>query len=148
MPTLPETIIGQTCECQDVTCAEIEAAAKDVKEWLKLKMTSGSCSTGLVYQLAGHYRRMPQMFCNRLLLADVHAVFDQIGKLEKTPLTRAVPTKPAEPLAGPLKGLWHSIGSKPAFWRPTCSTRPKSMARCLSGNTSTRLSAVIVGSAN
>jgi hypothetical protein len=108
MPPLPETIIGETCEGQEVSCAKIEAAAKDVKEWLKLKMTSGSCSTGLVCQLAGHYCRMPQMFGNRLLLVDIHAVFDQIGKLEKAPLTRAVPTKPAEPFtAGPLKGLWH-----------------------------------------
>jgi hypothetical protein len=108
MPPLPETIIGNTCEGRDVTWAEIEAAANDVREWLKLKMTSGSCSTGLVYQLAGHYCRMPQMFGDRLLLVDIHAVFDQIGKLEKAPLTRAAPTKPAEPFtAGPLKGLWH-----------------------------------------
>lgn len=52
MPRLPETIIGETCEGQDVTWAEIEAAAEDVREWLDLKMTSGSYSTGLVYQLA------------------------------------------------------------------------------------------------
>ena len=108
MPPLPETIIGQTCEHQDVTWAEIEAAAKDVREWLKLKMTSGSCSTGFVYQLARHYCRMPQMFGDRLLLVDIHAVFDQIGELEKAPLTRAASTKRAEPFtAGPLKGLWH-----------------------------------------
>jgi hypothetical protein len=108
MPPLSNTLIGETCEGLAVTCVEIEAAAKDVKEWLKLKMTSGSCSTGLVCQLARHYCRMPQMFGNRCLLVDIHAVFDQIGKLEKAPLTRAVPTKPAEPFrAGPLKGLWH-----------------------------------------
>jgi hypothetical protein len=46
------------------------------------------------------------MFGDRLLLVDVHAVFDQIGRLEKAPLTRGEPLKP-EPLKGPLKGLFH-----------------------------------------
>jgi hypothetical protein len=102
----PRTVVGKTCEGQDVTWAEIELAVKDVKEWLELKMTSGSTSTGLVHQIARHYCRIPQMFGDRLLLVDVHAVFDQIGRLEKAPLTRGAPLKP-EPLRGPLKGLWH-----------------------------------------
>jgi hypothetical protein len=108
MPPLPETIFGKTYEGQDVTWAKIEAAAEDVRGWLKLKMTSGSCSTGLICQLAAHCCRIPRMFGNRLLLVDVHAVFNKIGELEKAPLTRVVSTKPAEPfMAGPLKGLWH-----------------------------------------
>jgi propanediol dehydratase large subunit len=48
----PETVVGKTCEGEDVTWAKIELAANEVNEWLKLKMTSGSSSTGLVYQLA------------------------------------------------------------------------------------------------
>ncbi len=116
MQPLPETIIGKTCEGQDVTWAKIEAAAKDVREWLKLKMTSGSCSTGLVYQLATHYCRIPQMFGDRLLLVDVHAVFDQIGELEKAPFTRVAPTKAAKPFtAGPLKGLWRKHWFQASF---------------------------------
>ena len=107
MPPPPETIVGKTCEGQDVTWPEIEAAAADVREWLNLKMTSGSCSTGFVYQLARHCCRIPQMFGDLSLLVDIHAVFDQIGGLEKSPLARAAPTKRAGPLAGPLKGLWH-----------------------------------------
>lgn len=103
-----ESIIGESCEGQDVSWAQIEAAAKEVREWLELKLTSGSCSTSLVYQLAGHYCRMPQFFGNRVLLVDIHAVFDQIGQLEKSKLTRTVPTKPATMFTkGPLKGLWH-----------------------------------------
>lgn len=115
MPPLPETIIGKTCEDKDATWAEIEAAAKDVREWLRLKMTSGSCSNGLVDQLAAHYCRIPQMFGARLLI-DVHAVFDQVGNLEKAPLTRVVPTKPAKPFtAGPLKGLWRKHWFQASF---------------------------------
>jgi hypothetical protein len=57
-PIPPEAIIGKTCEGQEVTWAEIEAASKDVREWFKLKTTSGSCSIGLAYQLAAHYRRI------------------------------------------------------------------------------------------
>jgi hypothetical protein len=116
MPLLPETIIGKTCEGHDVTWAKIEAAVKDVREWLKLKTTSGSCSTGLVYQLAAHYCRIPQMFGDRLLLVDVHTVFDQIGELEKAPLTRAAPTKAAKPFTtGPLKGLWRKPWFQASF---------------------------------
>ena len=116
MPPPPGTIIGKTCEGQDVTWAKVEAAAKDVREWLDLKMTSGSYSTGLVHQLAAHYCRIPQVFGNRILLVDVHAVFNQIGELEKATLTRVVRTKPAELFTvGPLKGLWHKHWFQASF---------------------------------
>jgi hypothetical protein len=115
MPPLPDTIIGETCEGRPVTLAEIEAAAKDMREWLQLKMTTGACSAGLIYQLAGHYCRIPQSFDERVLLVDVHAVLDQIGELEKAPFARAASTKPAEAFtAGPLKGLGTSTGCRPA----------------------------------
>jgi hypothetical protein len=62
------------------------------------------------------YCRIPQMFGDLLLLVDVHAVFDQVGDLEKAPLTRVVPTKAAEPFrAGPLKGLWHKHWFQDSF---------------------------------
>jgi hypothetical protein len=116
---LQETVISRTCEGQDVTWAKIEAAAKDVRDWLKLKMTSGSCSTSLIYQLAAHYCRIPQMFGDRLLLVDVHAIFDQIGELERAPLTRVVRTKRAEPFpVGPLKGLWRKHWFQASFLVP------------------------------
>lgn len=107
-PLSPETIVGTSIEGQDVTWAQIASAAQDVREWVALKLTSGSCSTELIYQLAGHLCRMPQWFGDRALLVDIHAVYDQVGELEKAPLTRAAPTKRAEPFtAGPLQGLWH-----------------------------------------
>jgi hypothetical protein len=116
MPPSPDTILGETCEGRPVTWAEIEAAAKDMREWLQLKMTTGACSAGLIYQLARHYSRIPQSFGERVLLVDVHAVLDQIGELEKAPLARAASTKPAEAFtAGPLKGLWHKHWFQASF---------------------------------
>lgn len=112
----PETIIGVTCEGRPVTWADFETAAMDMREWLQLKMTTGACSAGLVYQLAGHSCRMPQSFGDRVLLVDVHAVFDQIGEMEKAPFTHAVRTKPAGAFtAGPLKGLWHKHWFQASF---------------------------------
>jgi hypothetical protein len=112
----PETIIGETCEGRPVTWAEIEAAAQKVREWLQLKLTTGACSAGLVYQLAGHYCRIPQSFGGRVLLVAVHALLDHIGEMEKAPFARAAPTKPAEVFtAGPFKGLWHKHWFQASF---------------------------------
>lgn len=108
MPPSPDDVVGQTFEGTPVTRAEIEAAAEEMRGWLQLKTTTGACSASLVHQLAGHYCRIPESFGSRPLLVDVHAVLDKIGELEKAPLTRSVPTKPASMFrAGALKGLWH-----------------------------------------
>jgi len=116
MPPLPETVAGETCEGRPVTWAEIEATAKEMREWLKFKTTTGGLSAGLVYQLARHYCRMPQLFGERVLLVDIHAVLGQIGGMEKVPFARAAPTKPTEPFtAGPLKGLWHKHWFQASF---------------------------------
>ena len=107
-PPSPETIVATNNEGQDVSWAQIKSAADEVRDRLALKVTSGSCSTGLIYQLAGHHCRIPQWFGDRYLLVDIHQVYDQVGELEKTPLTRAAPTNRAKPFtAEPLKGLWH-----------------------------------------
>jgi hypothetical protein len=116
MPPLSTTIVGKTCEGRPVIWAEIEAADKDIREWLQLKMRTGACCAGLVYQLAGHYCRIPQSFGKCVLLVDVHAVLDRIGELEKAPFARGAPTKPAEAFtAGPLKGLWHKHWFQASF---------------------------------
>jgi hypothetical protein len=77
-----------------VTWAEIEATAKEMREWLKFKTTTGGLSAGLVYQLARHYCRMPQLFGERVLLVDIHAVLGQIGGMEKVPLRVRRPPSP------------------------------------------------------
>lgn len=79
----PDAIFGVTCEGQDVTWADIEAAVEDVKDWLQLKLTSGSFSLALAYQLAGHCCRMPQLLGNRALLADVTRFMIRSASLRK-----------------------------------------------------------------
>jgi len=68
-----------------VTCADLDRAAQDVREWLRLKTTTGACSAGFICQLAEHLCRIPQSFGGRPLLVDVHAVFDEIGALDAFP---------------------------------------------------------------
>jgi hypothetical protein len=111
----PDTIIGQTPEGKAVTWADIEQAVATIEKWLTLKLTTGTCAKGLIYQLAGNYCRIPQRFGSRWILADVHAVLDQIALMENAPLTRAVTTKPAQPLRGDLKGLWHKHWFQASF---------------------------------
>ncbi|MBS0250469.1 MAG: hypothetical protein JSR78_05330 [Proteobacteria bacterium] len=111
----PNEIIGQTVEGKAVTWAEIEHAVAELKKWLTVKLTTGACAKGLIFQLAGHYCRMPQQFRTRRLLADVHAVLDQIALMENSPMVRGIATKAAEPLRGGLKGLWHKHWFQAAF---------------------------------
>jgi len=112
----PPEIVGKTYEGRLVTLAEIEAAAQEMRAWLKLKTTTGAFSAGLVYLLAVHYCRIRQFFGERVLLVDVYAVLNQIGEMEKAPRARAAPTKPAEQLVtGPLKGLWHKHWFQASF---------------------------------
>src|SRR5437660_5677 len=116
MDLRPETVVGQTCEGLPVTLAELNAAADKMQEWLKLKSTMGSFSDIIVYQLAQAYCRMPQCFGQRVLLVDIHAVLDQIAKMEKVPFARAAPTKRAAPFTvGPFKGLWRKHWFQASF---------------------------------
>lgn len=110
-----EDVVGATAEGKPVTWAQITDAVEEMREWLALKLTTGACAHRLVYELAGHWCRMPQMLGDKLLLVDVHAVLDQIGAMEKAPMTRAVPTKPETPFSGPLTGLWHKHWFQASF---------------------------------
>jgi len=95
---------------------EIESAADEMHGWLKLKMTTGAVSSGLVYQLAAHYHRLPQLFSMHGILIDVHAVLDEIGGLENADNARTTRTKPPTQFtSGPLKGLWHKHWFQASF---------------------------------
>jgi hypothetical protein len=111
-----ETIVGVDTEGAAVSFGMIADAVQHVREWLDLKLTTGACANGLVYQLAGHWCRMPQSFGATPLLVDFHAVADQIGALEKAPMVRAAKTKAATQFdTGPLEGLWHKHWFQASF---------------------------------
>lgn len=109
-------LIGHSAEGQPVTWGEIENAVRELREWAALKSTTGQFSTYLLYQLAGHWCRMPQPFGAHHLLVDVHEVLNQIGLMERAPLSQAAPTKKAEQFTnGPLVGLWHKHWFQASF---------------------------------
>ena len=112
---LPDTVVGTTCEGDPATWADLDRAAQDVREWLRLKTTTGACSASFIYQLAWHLCRIPQSFGRRPLLVHVHAVFDEIGALERAPMARGTSTGKVEPLSGPLEGLFHKHWFQAAF---------------------------------
>src|SRR6266516_240969 len=123
---LPDTVVGTTCEGDPVTCADLDRAAQDVREWLRLKTITGACSESFIYQLAWHLCRIPQSFGGRPLLVAVHAVFDEIGALERAPMARGTRTRgKVEPLSGPLEGLFHKHWFQAAFLPKNLSEETK-----------------------
>lgn len=100
-------IVGYSTEGEPVTFEDVMLAAREVTELFSLKVTTGRCAKTLIAQAAGHWCRLEQRFGERSLLVDVHAVADQIGALERAPMSRAAPTKPATMFTGALEGLWH-----------------------------------------
>jgi hypothetical protein len=88
---------------QDV---KLEEAARDVSEWLNIKMRTGQYSIGLVVELAQH-------LINRRY--SVHTIYDEIGILEGDDRRPSV-TKVATPFRRPpLLGLWHKHHQQARF---------------------------------
>lgn len=101
-------MILHTTEGVPVSIERIAEAASSVREWLSLKLRTGRCSNFIVTQLAMHLMRVPQPIGEKLVLADFHAVIDQIGGLEGAEKCRPAPTKKAAPFKGDLlQGLYH-----------------------------------------
>ncbi len=85
----------------------IKAAIDEVRGWLDLKTRTGRYSHGFSIELAIH-----------LIVRsyDVHAIYDEVAKLEGHD-TRPSVTKPATPfLRPPLVGLWHKHHPQAQFW--------------------------------
>jgi hypothetical protein len=116
MQIAADTEVGVTTEGNTVSWSDISAAVRDVREYLGLKLTTGGCATRFLYELAGHKCRMPQSFGGKPMLVHVHAVMDQIGKMERAQNSQAVKTKAASRFNGKtLKGLWHQHWFQASF---------------------------------
>jgi hypothetical protein len=116
MQIAADTEVGITTEGNTVSWSDISDAVRHVREHLTLRLTTGACATRLLYELAGHWCRMPQSFGGEPLLVDVHAVIDQIGEMECAQNSRAVATKAASRFdTGPLEGLWHKHWFQASF---------------------------------
>ncbi|MBC8240447.1 MAG: hypothetical protein H8E30_08215 [Alphaproteobacteria bacterium] len=111
-----DTIIGKTTEGVDVMVKEFFTHAVDVCGWLRAKLTSGAFSDVFIDQLALSACRIPLSFGPRCFLVDIHAIYDQIGRLEYTHIHRAAKTKGAKVFKKePLKGLWHQHWFQASF---------------------------------
>jgi len=76
----------------------------EIREYLGPKLRTGACAARLVYEMAGHWCRMPQSFGGEPVLLNVHGIIDQIGEME-----RALNIPPATSFGvGPLRGIWHT----------------------------------------
>ena len=116
MQIAADTEVGITTEGNTVSWSDISDAARDVREHLGLKLTTGACATRFLYELAGHWCRMPQSFGGKPLLVHVHAVIDQIGEMERAQNSQAVKTKAASRFNGrTLGGLWHQHWFQASF---------------------------------
>lgn len=111
-----DTEVGITAQGDTVSWSEIQDAVREIRGQLSAKLTTGVCATRLMYELAGHWCRMPQSFGRDVVLVDVNAVINQIGEMERARQPGAVPTKAASQFdAGPLKGLWHKHWFQASF---------------------------------
>jgi hypothetical protein len=116
MSIAADTEVGITAEGDTVSWSEIQDAVRAIRSHLAPRLTTGACATRLLYELAGHWCRMPQSFGGNVVLVDVHAVIEQIAEMERAAHSRAVPTKaPIQFDTGPLKGLWHKHWFQSSF---------------------------------
>lgn len=82
-------------------CAKLNVALAGVREWLGLKRRNGRFAHCFLAELATN--SFDRLF-------HIHAVYDEIGKLEGTDTTPSI-TKKQRQLRAPLHGFWH----KPYF---------------------------------
>jgi hypothetical protein len=90
----------------DHEMAQLMDAVAEVEGWLDLKLKTGRYSFGLAMELARHALSRA---------SNVHAIYDEIGKLEGSD-TRPTLTKREEPFRGEvLRGLWHKHHQQTCF---------------------------------
>jgi len=78
-------------------CAKLNEALAEVRGWLNLKRRSGKYAHGFLVELSFH--AVARSY-------NVHAIYDEIGKLEGRD-TRPSRTKKFRQMRPPLRGLWH-----------------------------------------
>lgn len=79
------------------TCAKLNEYLTEIRGWLKVKQRNGRYAHGFLVELA--VNSADRRF-------NVHAIYDEIGKLEGTDTTPSITKKPSQ-MRPPLRGLWH-----------------------------------------
>jgi hypothetical protein len=86
-------------------CGKLNEELTEIRSWLNLKRRNGRYAHAFLAELAVNS-------ANRLL--HIHAIYDEIGKLEGTDTVPSMTKKPRQMLP-PLRGLWHKHYSQPSF---------------------------------
>jgi len=86
-------------------CAKLNQELTEVRAWLDLKRRNGRYAHAFLVELAVNS-------ANRLL--HIHAIYDEIGKLEGTDTVPSMTKKPRQ-MRPPLRGLWHKHYFQPGF---------------------------------
>ncbi len=86
-------------------CTKLNEALTEVRLWLDLKRRIGRYAHGFLAKLAVNS-------ANHLL--HLHAVYDEIGKLEGTDITPSMTKKPRQ-MRSQRHGLWHKHYFQPSF---------------------------------
>jgi len=95
-------------------CAKLNEALTQIRLWLDIKRRNGRYAHGFLAELAINS-------ANRLL--HIHAIYDEIGKLEGMDTMPSMTKKPRR-MRPPLRGLWHKhyfqAGFMPRNLRDEC----------------------------
>jgi hypothetical protein len=86
-------------------CAKLNGELTEIRSWLSLKRRNGKYAHGFLAELAVNAVGG---------LLHIHAIYDEIGKLEGTDTTPSM-TKRPRPMRPPLRGLWHKHYFQPSF---------------------------------
>ena len=100
--TMPD---GEHSQAFSELCSKLNSGLADVRSWLALKLSTGRYSHGFLVELSSH-------LVNRTL--HVHAIYDEIGKLEGTD-NRISMTKKPQQMRSILRGYWHKHYFQPSF---------------------------------
>jgi hypothetical protein len=85
--------------------AKLNGALTEIRSWLNLKQRNGRYAHGFLAELATN--SVARLF-------DIHAIYDEIGKLERTDTVPSL-TKKSRQMRPPLRGLWHKHYFQPSF---------------------------------
>lgn len=97
--------IGIVSQVDEDICVRLNRKLLDIHSWLSVKRKHGQFSHRFLVELtcSALDRRFP-----------IHAVYDEIGKLEGTDKRPSMTKKPRQ-MREPLKGLWHKHYFAPSF---------------------------------
>ncbi|MBB2206489.1 hypothetical protein [Gluconacetobacter takamatsuzukensis] len=111
--------VGVLSEVDESICVRLNRELSDIRSWLHVKRNHGLFSHRFLVELT--FSALDQRF-------PLHAVYDEIGKLEGTDEQPSMTKKPRQ-MRKPLKGLWHKHYFGPNFMMRNLIDETERMAK-------------------